>query len=159
MSTVEHEGWRYVSADTLTLPSSRAWRGYWDDRRGRDGHVRLGDVDPALDVPHLIEAVCWIEALDDGDYLYRVVGTAVRDHYGEEFTGKRLSQIRMRSYEREIKSLFDGMRRDLTPVYMDGYYMRDKTRETKWEATVLPIVNDTGTLARILVGLAFAKKF
>ncbi len=154
----DQEGWAYVEEDALRLPRSAAWNRYWRDHMDSSGRPLIDGFDPLVDVPTMVDSIGWIEVLEN-DYLYRVVGTTIRDQFGMEITGKRLSELQLGGFEREIRRAFDGIRSDLNPRHMRGYYVRNGRRETGWEASLLPITDTDGALTRILLGMAYSKRF
>ena len=154
----EHEGWTYVDEQSLRLPYSKAWVDYWRSRLDENGSPCLVRFDPLVDVPAMVHCIGWIEVLKN-DYLYRVLGTTIRDQLGVEFTGSRLSEMDLGGFEAEVRKAFDGICADGQPKYMRGYYSRHGRRETNWEACMLPIQDNTGAVVRILLGMAYSKRF
>jgi hypothetical protein len=63
--------------------------------------------------------------LPDGDYLYRVDGTAVVEYFGVEMTGKRLSAYPGDARRRRIRDSFDLVRAARKPVYVRRNTMVD----------------------------------
>lgn len=150
-----HEGWSYVGEADLTLDMSASWIRYWRERQDASGRALLDRFDPPLDVPWLLDCIIWVEVLSDGDFLYRVVGTKVREGIGQEVSGKRLSAIDLGGFEQEIRKLFSGLCEHKKARFMRGFYVRNEERETSWEAAALPILNKDGDVTRILVGMAY----
>lgn len=157
-SIADHEGWAFVDEASLVLPYSKAWIDYWRGQLDNDGKPRVDRFDPLVDIPTMVHCIGWIEVLHD-DYLYRVMGTTIRDQLGIEFTGKRLSELDLGGFEVDTRNAFDSVRRDRDPRFMCGYYARDGRRDTSWEACILPILSADDIVTRILLGMAYSKRF
>lgn len=143
----------------LKYPESRRWLEFWDRLRGDRSAPLSADADPIANVPEIIDRICWVEVLDDGDFLYRVAGTLLREHFGFELTGRRLSGIDFQGFEHEIRALFTRVSTRCEAEYMRGFYTREDKKQTAWEASILPFVDTKGRVDRILVGMAYTKKF
>lgn len=77
----------------LALPGQRALFDYWLEIAGEKPLPARADFDP-LKVPHLLPHLGLIdlrEGFDQG--LFRLAGTRLRDIYGKEITGLRLSEV------------------------------------------------------------------
>jgi len=61
---------------------------YWLSKRGPRPMPARGDIDPT-DIPRLLPYLCIVEKVDE-EFRYRLVGTAVAQQFGRDFTGKPL---------------------------------------------------------------------
>lgn len=92
-----------------------------------------------------------VEVVDGGaDFFYRVYGTEVTAFYGNDFTGKRLSDVEPAIQE----LLFPEYRRaaaTMKPLYVVRR-PRLRREETRVARVVLPLSRDGSTVDQILVG-------
>lgn len=85
----------YVWAPTpADLPEPRlvTLLGYWSDLRGSGGLPALSAVDPTR-LGDALGYAMLLEALQDGDYRYRLYGSRIAERAGFDMTGKRTSEI------------------------------------------------------------------
>ncbi len=77
----------------LALPGQRELFDYWFEIAGAKTIPSRADFDP-LRVPHLLPHLGLIDLRDGFDRgLFRLAGTRLRDIYGKEITGLRLSEV------------------------------------------------------------------
>jgi len=60
---------------------------YWDSARGERATPTRSDLDP-IDIVHLLPFIGLIERRKEG-YFWRLIGTAIVDHFGRDLTGER----------------------------------------------------------------------
>lgn len=104
---------------------------YWERKRGDRLMPRRCDIDPT-EIPHLLAHVQLVEVVDRGArFRYRLVGTAVADTFGQDYTGKFLDEQfsgpRREFIEKVYRTVLDTRR----PVFLRNDYRT---------ATGLPIV-------------------
>ncbi len=92
---------------------------YWKSKRGSRHAPSRGDIDP-IDLAANLKHVILIEPLSDGDYFYRVVGTAIVDTIGFEPTQQRLSTLGAYLDEGRVRSDFDDLVAAFQPRYDFG---------------------------------------
>lgn len=81
-----------VDPPEVTPPVLRPMLDYWQHKRGARAMPMRQDIDPSelkAHLPHL----CLIEPLPDGDFRYRLVGSAITERYERNSTGKTVRQI------------------------------------------------------------------
>lgn len=130
----------------------RFLRGFWHERCADGALPRYDAVEPFALKPAL-GYVMLLDVLDDGwDYRYRVYGSEIAQRFGRDLTGKRTSDI--------AKTAYTGI------FYLAGYRALIRRREAlftvssspnyvaavDWSRLCLPLVDETGAIARILVG-------
>ena len=66
---------------------------YWQSQRGTRAMPARADIQP-MEIPRLLRHVYLIDVLSDPrDYRHRLVGTAIGERYGDERTGKLVSEV------------------------------------------------------------------
>lgn len=82
-----------IAASELTSDIVRAAIGYWRDKRRNDALPCYVDFDP-IEIPRLLPHLLVKEVRrDPWDFRYRIVGTTVREHSRENWTGKWMSEV------------------------------------------------------------------
>jgi len=106
---------------------------------------------PSL-LPHLIFLQVTLEPLD---YLYRVIGGAVREHLMGNYTGRWLSEI---PHQRPPSRLHANLTRAVSeraPILSDTPYVGIKKKFQKSDELILPFVDESDRITHLLMLLDF----
>jgi len=67
---------------------------YWEGKRAGRRMPARRDLDPVLEVPHLLPWIILADVLRDPlDFRYRLIGSGVVDRSRRNYTGKRFSEL------------------------------------------------------------------
>jgi hypothetical protein len=141
MAEIEKAGWEDLY---------RYWQSKYIDGRppGRE------DIDPPTEIPQFVATLMIIDILPDG-YQYRLVGSALRDRLGGEFTGKAVgSSGQSETLRRDWKTLLDLVCRDQKPRMLVARVPTGLSLTNLM--LVLPLVNRTGEIDCLLAGAFFS---
>ena len=129
---------------------------YWDTKRAGRFAPRRADIDPAEITAHMPNLML-IDVLRDGDYRYRLIGTAFTDGKGKNATGKRLTEVFAAQPEvvRLFKARFGAGVGDRSPLFSAGnVYWESKPDELRlFECGYFPLSDDGETVNMILMEL------
>lgn len=121
------------AARIIAAPTSapiQAINRYWDTKRAGRFAPRRADIDPAGITEHMPNLML-IDVLRDGDYRYRLIGTAFTDGKGKDATDKRLTGVFAAQPEvvRLFKARFGAVVGDRSPLFSAGKgYWENKPR-------------------------------
>ena len=78
----------------LRSPILRAGYDYWLGKKGDRVFPARGDFDPLVEAPKLSGNIMLLDVRNDPlDFKYRLVGVKLREHMGENWTGRWWSEI------------------------------------------------------------------
>lgn len=142
----------------LRSPVVRKALQYWHDRRNGRLMPRRSDIDPAelkLVLPHMM-----IFSVVDGgrDFVYRLVGSRIRDFLSADYTGQRLLEVEATKPADTILSNFQACMECRKPVLGNIPYVGPKSDFVTMEDIVLPLSSDGDTVDQIIVVLDFLSR-
>lgn len=149
------DGIKLIDASDLNSETVRAAVEYWNSKRTSDGPPDRDLLDP-LEVPRLLPYLLLKEAQrDPWDFRYRLVGTVVREHCRDNWTGKWMSEIPGQDASSVIFRVTRWVcERGEPAIYRPPYVGPHK--EFKYcEAAVMPWRNGGGLIDRVLVAADF----
>ena len=140
-----------------TSPRLRACHGYWRSLAPADILPAYRDFDvvqvPRALLPHLI----LLDVLDDGrDVRYRVVGTAVVEAIGRDFTGETGSEYRHRHEPPTVAEGYRRVRDTGAPDLYRGTLESVGKEFIAYERLALPLARDDRQVGFILACFEFA---
>lgn len=98
------------------------------------------DLDPLLDVPHLVPNVFLADALDGGDdFRIRLCGTRIADMLGCDSTGLKLSELTTGHYLQAITSVYRQPLVLGVPVYSRSEFRPPSGEPIQVERLTLPL--------------------
>ena len=146
------------SGPQLSLPTLRALYGYWaEKRRGRPMPDRA-DIDP-IEMRPWLGHLMLVERKPDGDYIYRLYGSAFVDQFKVDMTGQAISTLPAAQAEL-LRAEYDAVVNSAAPTtrqYTAQFEStsRDKRSswavERSWERLVLPLSNGGSEVGMLLV--------
>ena len=118
---------------------------YWDQqRRGRTMPARR-DISPS-DVRHLLPYITLIDHVD-GEFRYRLVGTAVSQELGRDLTGSLVgSYVTPPEYAAAILGIYEELVAAATPIFTTGEYRAASQAIHTVSRLILPLSNDGTTV-------------
>lgn len=122
----------------------RFFHDYWLRLKG-GAHLPAGDLVDPLDFFSHLSRVFIVEGHDLDGLIIRVAGTAYRDLYGFEITGRRVVDLIPFGNRRDLLDDYTCCLRDEVPVFHTGRMTwRDRGSEVSYERILLPFGSDQG---------------
>jgi hypothetical protein len=147
-------GIKLIEASELSSEIVRAAVEYWQDKRA--GNAPLSHSFDPLEVPRLLPHVMLKDVRrDPWDFRYRVVGTIVREHSRDNWTGKWMSEV---DGQGETSTVFRVMRwvsEEAKPAIFRPPYVGPHKEFKYCEAAVMPWAGSNGLVDRVLVAVDF----
>ena len=147
----------YPVIDHPTSPRLNAFHTYWQGLATADVLPAYRDFDvvraPRELLPHLI----LLDVLDGGrDFRYRVVGTAVVEAIGRDFTGETVNEYRHRHEPPAVAEGYRRVRDTGAPDLYRGTLESVGKEFIAYERLALPLAGDDGQVGFILACFEFA---
>lgn len=137
------------SEDQLDIPVQVELLRYWQ-RIGGTGRFPAADAIDPLDMKFALGYLMLIDVLEDGsDFLYRLYGSSIALHYGQDMTGRRTSEFsgRIGIFFRAVYRASMLRRSSIFTVHEPPKHVFVK----RWRRLVLPLVDADGAIVRFLV--------
>lgn len=129
---------------------------YWLQKRAARAMPRKGDIDPTEIAPRLLPHLQIIDVIGGGQrFHYRLIGTALVDAYGKDYTGLYVDE--MVSGDR-LDFILRGYRRVCelrAPVFCHNRYLTVRSTDLFATRVYMPLSEDGGTVQFILGALSF----
>lgn len=130
-------------------PHTQALYRYWNDlRAGRDAPSR-SEVDPRR-IPDCLETMFILEALDNGQFRFRLAGTRLCEWLGMEARGCVAEAVMAPGHEREMSDLARRVLRTPGVGMMRLRALDGGGTDWPGEALLLPLRSEMGDLARVI---------
>jgi hypothetical protein len=128
---------------------------YWDRKRGDRAMPARRDLDPT-EIPRLLPHLRITEILDGCTrFRYRLVGTAVVEAYGVDFTGKYTDELyngeRKLNIERHCRLLYEKKR----PIFLRSRYVTAKGYDVMANRLLAPLSNNGVEVDMMIAALTF----
>jgi hypothetical protein len=143
----------------LRFPPLQSLLEYWLSKRAGAPMPLRTAIDP-LDIPLLLPHLMLTEPVESGaDFRYRLVGTAVVEAAGIDFTGRRQSELLAPgAYRDYVLGLSRAVMEERRPLYSESSY-RALRLSDRWTARLmLPLASATGGVGYILTGQVFGTR-
>jgi hypothetical protein len=117
---------------------------------------RRRDLDPT-DIPRLLPHVMLVDALADGRYRYRLIGTANAREHGMNATGLFLDTAMKGEYRAHVLRLYDECVRERRALYSESLFLAPGGRAVERHTKVLfmPLSEDGATVSQVFVAQIF----
>jgi hypothetical protein len=134
-----------VPADVQVDPDIQAMGRYWRSRIQPGQSVpHRDDLDPLLDVPHLVPYVFLADALNGGeDFRIRLCGTRIADILGRDSTGLTFSQLTSGPYLQALLDLHRAVLEIAEPIYSRTSYEQEDGTPVWVERLTMPLRSAT----------------
>ncbi|MFN4163042.1 MAG: PAS domain-containing protein [Ferrovibrio sp.] len=147
-----------MTASTLSVlpdPLLQTLYEYWLERRHGRVVPERRDIDP-LDMPRrLLPHLLLVELEGPRPRIrYRLIGTAIGERYGEDFTGRYLDEVSGPHYRDLLQDLYGRMRDHAKPVYVESLFRIAPEVTAKTCRLYLPLAQD-GQITMALAGQTF----
>ncbi len=137
-------------------PDLRFMLDYWHEKRGDRLFPARTDVDP-LDFARLLPLIYIVEGGTLDEMKVRLAGTAYRDLYGFEISGKRILDLIPAQEGQDVHRDYRLCLQDKLPVFRKyDMHWRPRDSELKYQRLLMPLGTADGVVSHIL---AFARFF
>jgi hypothetical protein len=139
--------------------SERHWKQlyqYWLSKHV-DGHVpSRRDIDPIIDIPHLVKNLILLDARND--FTYRLVGTEVVERHGFDMTGRKSGSSGGDSKViSDWMAALDYVSSELKPRLLMSRIGNDEIARNVM--ILLPLADKQGQIEMVLVGSFYNEHF
>ena len=147
---------RAQSYDFRTDPILREALAYWEAKRGTRPMPRRRDIDPSELPRHLLPQLQLIDVVEDGRRFYfRLVGTAIVEAFGAEFTGKYVEEVIPPDSIEFILACYRMIVAVRRPVFIRSRYLTSKATDLTANRLLMPLSEDGAQVNMILGVLTF----
>lgn len=128
---------------------------YWQAKRAGRLMPRRRDIDP----PELREVLAHLqitEVVEAGRrFRYRLVGTAIVQAFGAEFTGKYVDELVSGERDSFVHACYRAVCASRRPAFVRSKYITTKNVDLTANRVLLPLSEDGETVSQILGALTF----
>lgn len=143
--------WRPLASDLSAAPLIFL-AAHWADLCSDGSLPHIRQIDPFRLRPAL-GYVMLVDTVDGGrDFRYRLYGSIVAQISGFDMTGKLLSEIRASDYVAEFGIAVNRASLRRREAIYSERNPRGSVQTMTWQRLALPLVDDSGTVVRFLVG-------
>ncbi len=148
-------GIKLIQASELNSEIVRAAVDYWQSKRMGDRLPDSGSFDP-LEVPRLLPHLMLKDVRrDPWDFRYRVIGTVVREHSRDNWTGKWMSEVAGQGEGSTVFRVMHWVSEHGEPAIFRPRYVGPHKEFKYCKAAVMPWCNREGLVDRALVAVDF----
>ena len=126
---------------------------YWRHKRVGRAMPSRRDIDPT-EMPKLLPYLQLIDAIG-GRFRYRLVGTALADAYGKDFTGQYLEDFADKQRSNFITKVFASIWETGRPAFVRSQYVTTKSVNLIANRLYMPLSDDDREVNMILGALTF----
>jgi CheY-like chemotaxis protein len=142
--------------DFRSDPILRDALAYWREKRGTRAMPMRRDIDAAELPKHLLPHLQLIDVIDGGERFYfRLVGTAIVDAFGGEFTGKYADEVIRAERIAYLHQCYRKVIEARRPVFIRSRYLTTKTIDMMANRLLMPLSQDGEQVNMILGALTF----
>lgn len=138
----------------MTSERLRALYRYWKALKTGPALPSRKDIDP-VGIPLLLSCMVPADIVDGGRVRYRLVGTDMVKHRGDDFTGRYLDEIMTGDCRSFIQGLFDDAVGERGCVWSESAFRWDTGRSLATERLLLPLSDDGEAVNCVRVGQVF----
>jgi hypothetical protein len=141
-----------VTFDREASPILGAALAYWERKRGERKMPCRRDIDPA-EIPRLLANLQLVEVLEEGRrYRYRLVGTALTDAFGRDYTGRCDDELFAGERESAVLALYRAVYDSRQPMFARNHFAAGEDVRFVENQLCLPLSED-GTSVSIILGV------
>ena len=128
---------------------------YWEERRGSRPMPARRDLDPA-DLAAVLPHLQLIDVVPPDRFRYRLVGTALVDAFGHDYTGRFVDELLLGTGRAAlITRVFTTVRDRARPVFLRARYFTSKNVDFMANRIYLPLSENEGEVNMMLAALSF----
>jgi len=129
---------------------------YWIAKRGARSMPRRRDLDPLEFPPRILPNLQIIDVIDGGArFRYRLVGTALVDAYGRDFSGQYPDQMFSDARLNFTQSIYRAVCHSKNPLFSRSKYHTPKNADLFAIRLYVPLSDDDTDVHHILGALRF----
>jgi hypothetical protein len=148
-----------VEYPELISPILREGYGYWRGKQGDRLFPARADFDPMLEIPQLARSMMLLDVLSDPlDFRYRLIGDKLRDHMGENWVGRRWSEIEPQRAPNPIWLHHQWVVENREPRFIRPNYVGPHKQFLFIESAVLPLGADPERVDMLMLFVDFLSK-
>ncbi|UUX51173.1 PAS domain-containing protein [Nisaea acidiphila] len=125
---------------------------YWQTKRTDGPAAPLGGIDPA-EMRFILGYLMILEALEDGaDFRYRLYGSLIAERFGRDVTGQTVCAFGDSEYiVNFFLATYQAVVERAAPL-LTTHFPRPGSQTASWTRLILPLSDEGGRVARLLVG-------
>ena len=125
---------------------------YWQDKRTGGPAAPMREIDPA-EMRFILGYLMILEALEDGaDFRYRLYGSLIAERFGRDVTGQTIRTFGDGEYiVNFFLATYQAVLERATPM-LTTHFPRPGSQTASWTRLILPLSDESGAVARLLVG-------
>ena len=128
---------------------------YWNEKRGTRRFPARSDIDP-LDFARHWPLVFLIEGTETASLTLRLAGTAYRDLYGFEITGRRVVDLIPQTLRRDVVNDYENCLVSGLPVFRaDTMTWRPQNAKISYHRLLLPLGGEAGVAHMLAIAVFF----
>ncbi|HEV2546137.1 MAG TPA: PAS domain-containing protein [Stellaceae bacterium] len=128
---------------------------YWEERRGSRRMPARRDLDPT-DLAAVLPHLQLIDVVPPDRLRYRLVGTALVDTFGHDYTGRFVDELLLGTSRAElITRVFTTVRDTARPVFLQARYFTAKNVDFMTNRIYLPLSENEAEVNMMLAALSF----
>lgn len=145
-------------SDELKSPVTRKALRYWHSQC-RDSRIPCrADIDPAK-LKSILPNMCMLAVLDGGgDFLFRLLGTRMREFLSNDYTGRRLSEVDALQPSDMLVESFSTCIDTRQPILANTPYVGPKKDIAELEDLILPLSDCGEKVDRLMIVVDFRFK-
>ena len=148
-----------IDPSELISPVLREGYGYWLEKRGDRDFPARADFDPLVERPKLSRHIMLLDVLEDPlDFQYRFIGVRLREHMGENWMGRRWSEIEGQRAPNPIWLHHQWVVEHRTPRFIRPNYVGPHKSFLFIESAVLPLGVDPQRVEMLMLFVDFISK-
>lgn len=128
---------------------------YWEAVRGTRLMPQRRDIDPSA-LRRILPHIQITEVIDGGSrFRYRLVGTAIVEAFGAEFTGKYVDELVTGERDAFVHACYRAVREARRPAVVRSKYVTTKDIDLTANRVLMPLSEDGSEVHQILGALTF----
>lgn len=143
-----------MTFDFRTSPILGDALAYWREKRASRSMPRRRDIDP-VEMPTLLPNLQLIEIVPGGRFRYRLIGTALVQAFGRDYTGQYPDELVDGHRGRMIIEVYNGVRNAKQPMFLRSRYLTTKNVDLIANRLYLPLSEDESVVNMILGVMTF----
>jgi hypothetical protein len=148
-----------IEFTALQSPIPRDGYGYWLEKKADRPMPARADFDPMLEVPKLSRSVMLQDVKHDPlDFRYRLIGTQLRPHMGQDWGGMWMSEIAFQRAPSPIWTHHQWVVENRAPRFIRPTYVGPHKEFMFIEAAILPLGADPARVDMLMIFVDFISK-
>jgi hypothetical protein len=148
-----------IAYPEVSSPILRGGYEYWLGKKGDRPFPSRGDFDPMVEITQLARNLMLLDVSHHPlDFRYRLIGTAVREHLGSDWTGRRWSEIEFQRAPNPIWLHHQWVVDNRAPRFLRPNYIGPHRTFMFLESAVLPLGDDPDRVEMLMLFADFRSK-